>query len=264
MFDQLPETNPSKNKKRPRAFLAAALIQLALVAAVIVIQMAMPERLGEFQLLTTLYMAPPPSPPAPALGLPHEAERKPEKRVETASAEVRAIIPQQPVKPAVEQPELSMPTVIPKEIAKIPELGPGAGGVIGGIPGGVPAGTGVGTPGGIFGGVLGGAASTMPPPPPPQAPIRVGGDVKAPKLLKIVEPHYPPEAKRARVEGVVVLEATVTEAGTVNQVKIISGNPLLVNAAIEAVQQWKYEPTILNGKPVAVILTAKVTFQLSK
>ena len=103
----------------------------------------------------------------------------------------------------------------------------------------------------------------MPPPPAPKAPLRVGGDIRQPKLVKIVEPEYPPEARRARVEGVVVLEATVTEKGAVDNVKVISGPPLLIEAAVKAVQQWRCEPTILNGQAVPVILTARVNFSLA-
>ena len=73
-------------------------------------------------------------------------------------------------------------------------------------------------------------------------------------------PIYPPLASKARVSGLVVLEATLTEQGTVEAIKVISGHPLLVDAAINCVKQWQYEPTLLNGIPVSVILTAKVRF----
>jgi protein TonB len=128
------------------------------------------------------------------------------------------------------------------------------------MPGGVPGGKIGGIPGGIPGGVIGGIPTA--PLPPPKEPVRVGGNVREPKVVKLVEPKYPPVAIRARVEGVVILEAVVTEQGTVDRLKVISGPPLLVQAAVEAVQNWKYEPTILNGQPVPVILTAKVNFSL--
>jgi len=99
-------------------------------------------------------------------------------------------------------------------------------------------------------------------PPPPPAPVRVGGNVKQPKIVHIEQPKYPPEAKRARVEGVVVLEATVTAEGTVEKVKAISGPPMLVESAVEALTHWKYEPTYLNGQAVPVILTARISFSL--
>jgi protein TonB len=78
-----------------------------------------------------------------------------------------------------------------------------------------------------------------------------------------VEPQYPAAAKQAKVEGVVILEATVTADGTVDKVKVISGHPLLIEAATEAISHWKYEPTYLNGQPVPVILTAKINFSLA-
>jgi protein TonB len=92
--------------------------------------------------------------------------------------------------------------------------------------------------------------------------IRVGGNVRPPQIIKLVKPKYPPEAIRVRVEGAVILEATVTEKGDVVEVKVISGQPMLISAAVEAVQEWKYEPTFMNGRPVAVILTATVNFSL--
>jgi periplasmic protein TonB len=269
MFDQLPETYPSKNTKRPRAFATAAGIQALLIALVVVIQMAMPERLGQFQLLTTLYMAAPPPPPAPPLGPPPARQHVANKPSQKVNTPAKVNIPEEARPAAIEKPELTMPTAIPKEIPRVSEPGAGAGGVVGSVPGGVaggvPGGAVGGSAGGIFAGVLGGAGDApAPPPPPPQGPVRVGGDVRAPKLLNIVQPRYPAEAKRARIEGTVVIEATVNEDGSVSRAKVISGHPLLVNAAIDAVQQWKYEPTSLNGKPVAVILTAKVTFALSR
>jgi len=110
------------------------------------------------------------------------------------------------------------------------------------------------------------AMRIAPPPPPPPIvvapikPVRVGGAIQEPRIVKLVQPVYPALAARARVTGMVVLEAVVTEAGTVDEIKVISGHPLLVEAAIACVRQWLYEPTLLNGVPVPVILTAKVSF----
>jgi periplasmic protein TonB len=259
MFDNLPETNPHKNKKKPRAIALAAGIQVVLVSAIIVVQMAMPEKLGEFQLLTTLYMAPPPPPPpaplSPAPQPQHHAVQK------ATVAQTPAVAEPEPERPPVEKPELMAPTTVPKDIARIVDAGPpsaiarGEGGVAGGVSGGVG--------GGLLGGVLGGAGSA-PSLPPPTAPIRVGGNVKEPKIVHIEQPKYPPEAKRAKVEGVVILEATVTAEGAVDKVKVISGPPMLIESAVEAVSHWKYEPTYLNGQAVPVILTARINFSLAK
>ena len=76
----------------------------------------------------------------------------------------------------------------------------------------------------------------------------------------MVPPVYPPLASRARVGGTVVLEATLTAQGTVEEIRVVSGHPLLIEAAINCVKQWQYQPTYLNGAPVPVILTAKVHF----
>jgi len=106
-----------------------------------------------------------------------------------------------------------------------------------------------------------------PPPPPPIAPptviapIRVGSILQA-NLVHRVVPVYPPLAKQARVQGAVVLEATIDKDGTIRDLRLISGHPLLVEAALNAVQQWRYKPTILNGDPVEVITTVTVTFTL--
>jgi protein TonB len=111
--------------------------------------------------------------------------------------------------------------------------------------------------------------STVPEPPPPpmpavtppaSAPIRVGGKVQAANLVHQILPKYPALARQARVQGAVILEATIDREGTVSELRVISGHPLLIDAALEAVQQWKYKPTILNGEPIDVITTITVTF----
>jgi protein TonB len=84
--------------------------------------------------------------------------------------------------------------------------------------------------------------------------------VKEPRPIKMVPPVYPPLASRAHVSGIVVLEATLTMEGFVSDIRVVSGNPLLTDAAVRCVKQWRYEPTLLNGTPVAVILTAMVRF----
>ena len=94
-------------------------------------------------------------------------------------------------------------------------------------------------------------------------PLRVGGDVKAPQLLQKIEPSYPEAARKARMEGVVILEAIITAEGAVQEVKVLkSVNPLLDASAVRAVQQWKYRPATLNGRAVRVYLTVTVTFNL--
>ncbi|MEX2271553.1 MAG: energy transducer TonB [Vicinamibacterales bacterium] len=94
------------------------------------------------------------------------------------------------------------------------------------------------------------------------APVRVGGTIKTPTRIVDVKPVYPQVAQSARVQGMVILEALIDEFGAVADAKVLRGQPLLNEAAIEAVRQWRYSPTLLNGVPVPVIMTVTVTFTL--
>ena len=127
-----------------------------------------------------------------------------------------------------------------------------------------------GVAGGVEGGIVGGIVGTVPaivegpPPPPPPAvshePVRIGGQVSAPALLKRVEPIYPAIAQAAAIDGIVILDAIVDEHGRILSVKALRGHPLLAKAAIDAVQQWEYEPLRLNGTPTPFELTVSLWF----
>ncbi len=99
-------------------------------------------------------------------------------------------------------------------------------------------------------------------PPPPGAPIRVGGDVKTPTKIQHVNPVYPQEAQEAKVSGMVIIEATIDIEGSVETTKVLRSVPMLDQAALDAVKQWRFTPTILNGAPVPVIMTVTVNFTL--
>jgi len=101
---------------------------------------------------------------------------------------------------------------------------------------------------------------SSPPSAPRPQPIRVNGGVQQANLISVVQPVYPPEAKRARILGVVVLEAVIDKDGTVDNLKVITGHPLLIQAAIDAVKQWRYKPTLLNGELVPVVTTVTLNF----
>jgi len=118
-----------------------------------------------------------------------------------------------------------------------------------------------GVTGGLARGVVGGTIDAPPPPPPPGA-VRVGGAIKAPRKTKHVDFVYPEIAKSARVQGVVIMECTISPDGKVIDVRVLRGIPLLDYAAIEAVKQWEYTPTLLNGVPVPVIMTVTANFSL--
>ena len=119
------------------------------------------------------------------------------------------------------------------------------------------------------------AVQGMPLPPPPPPPlgstsdsgisrIRVGQDVQAAMLISHAAPVYPPLAKQARIQGVVMLQAVIGKDGSVQELKVVSGHPLLVEAAMDAVKQWVYKPTLLNGNPVEVTTSIDVNFTLSQ
>jgi periplasmic protein TonB len=100
------------------------------------------------------------------------------------------------------------------------------------------------------------------PSPEPVPPLRVGGKISSPNKIKDVKPVYPTIAQAARVEGMVIIEATIGPTGTVLDAKLLRSIPLLDAAALEAVQQWEFTPTLLNGSPVAVVMTVTVNFTL--
>ncbi len=203
--------------------------------------------------LTSFLVAPPPPPPPP----PPPAQAAPVKVVKVAPRQFDA-------------GRLMAPKSIPKEIAMIKEeeLPPpsASAGVVGGIPGGVPG----GGPGGVIGGIIGSVPTAAPPPPPkvekPATPtrIRVGGNVQAANLIRKVTPQYPPLAKQARVQGTVRFQAIIGKDGTIQNLQLISGHPLLVPSATDAVKQWLYRPTLLNGEPVEVVTQIDVNFTLSQ
>ena len=127
----------------------------------------------------------------------------------------------------------------------------------GGLPGGVEG----GVPGGVIGGVVGGLPDA-PAPPTPRV-VRVGDGIKEPTKLRNVNPAYPDVAVASRIEGTVVLEATIGPNGKVAEVRVVRSLPLLEKAAIDAVKQWVYTPTLVDGVPVSAIMTVTVRFQLT-
>jgi protein TonB len=102
-----------------------------------------------------------------------------------------------------------------------------------------------------------------PKPAAPHAPLRVGTGVQAANLIFGPKPVYPQLAKSARVQGTIRLQAIIAVDGTIKNLRLISGPPLLVNAAVEAVRRWQYKPTLLNGSPVEVITEIDVNFTLN-
>ncbi|HSR07289.1 MAG TPA: energy transducer TonB, partial [Bryobacteraceae bacterium] len=224
----------SGKTRRPWMVLAGAAFEAALIGVVILVPLLFVETLPERGLFKALMLAPvpmaPPAPPPPMIA----------KRIPRAAVVARKF------NPAV----LVSPVVVPKEVAIISEA-PAlqADAVVGGVPGGIP---GVGL-GGTGNGVFGGAVAVAPPPAPPPPPakvavapsgpkqITVGGDVEAAMLLHQVRPVYPAMARSARITGTVRMKAVIGTDGTIKNLTAISGHPMLVDAAMNAVRQWVYK-----------------------
>jgi protein TonB len=245
MFDDLVESSVVRQKtNKPWSVVLSAIVQGAIVVVFVLIPLIYTEALPK-QLLTTFLVAPAPPPPPPP----------------PAAAAPRIV---KPVARLIQAGKMMAPTVIPKkvEMIKEEEMPPdvGAVGVVGGVPGGIAG----GSAGGVLGGIIGGTGGGMPPPPKPtQQRVRIGGNVQAAKMLRQIQPMYPQIAKTAHVQGTVILHAIISKDGTVQELQYISGPALLMRSAMDAVRQWKYQPTLLNGEPVEVDTTISVVFTLS-
>ena len=158
--------------------------------------------------------------------------------------------------------KLTAPSFVPKAVAIASDAAQPEEALMaapGGVPGGIPGGLAGGIPGGMMSGVAAPAAPAMASE-GPKKPVRVGGDVKPPRLISGPAPVYPPLAKQSRIGGIVVIEAIIDEHGNVVELRAISGHPLLIPAAMKAVSQRKYEPTVLDGSATPVDLRVEVTF----
>jgi protein TonB len=239
--DSLIESSHSHDKNAPRKAVSlpvSVALHVVVLGLLIGASLWFVEDVPEPPIPVTFYAAAPPPPPPPPAA-PKAAPKAPE---------VQKVVPVKPV-------EMVAPTIIPDKIpeapsAPEPEASTGEG-VEGGVEGGVP--------GGVLGGVVGGTG----PGTGEGEPLRVGGDVKPPQVISKAEPTYPEAARKARMEGIVILEAIITAQGNVEDVKVLkSVNPLLDASAVRAVQQWKYKPATLNGRAVRVYLTVTITFNL--
>jgi protein TonB len=206
----------------------------------ILIPLMFTEALPKTQLMTFLVAPPPPPPPPPPPA---------------------AVVKVKPVETDIVNNQLRTPTKIPKKVEMIKEEDappPQMAGVVGGVPGGVP--------GGQMGGVIGGIISSTPVAVPKVAVqrVRISQGVTQGMVLRKTQPAYPQMAKIARVQGAVVLAAIIGKDGTIQNLHVVStASPLLNQAAIDAVKQWRYRPYILNGEPVEVDTTVTVNFTLS-
>jgi len=211
-------------------------MQAAVIGVLLLVPLLFTEGIDLYKFNNTVLIAPSPpaAPPPPAMHV--------------------QSIPKQ----AFMHAQLTAPTMIPKKIAESADASSGAP-VISDMAGGVPGGT---------GDVLGGAITGPAPPPPapiekPKGPIRIYSGMKEPTLVYNPPLAYPPIAKQAHISGIVVIEAVIDEKGNVTQVHVVSGPALLLDSALRAVSGQRYQPTILDGQPVAIRYDVKVVFRLS-
>jgi len=244
MFEEMVVSSPKgKKTNKPWTVILSGVVQATFLAVLILIPLIYTEALPKASLATLLIAPPPPPPPPPPPAATQIVKVKPQVHLMDAG-------------------KLVAPKVIPKEVKIIKEEAeqPDAFGATGGVPGGVPG----GQMGGVIGGVIGGVGAAPPPPKPTQTRIRQGGAVQAAMLVNRVQPQYPPLARQTRISGTVRLHAIISKDGSVQQLEVLSGHPLLVQAALDAVRQWKYRPTTLNGEPVEVDTTIDVIFSLNQ
>ncbi len=248
MFEQsLLDTGKTKT---PWTVAVSFAIQALLLGVMVIIPLLNYYELPATELMTFLVAPPPPPPPPPP----------------PAAAVIQKVIPRE-----FDTGKLVQPTEIPDEIAIIKEEDmPPPAATIAGVVGGVPGGTIGGALGGVIGGIISNQPLVAPPPPPPVKKkkatpkrIRVGGSVQKARLAKRVAPRYPPLARQARIHGTVKLTAIIARDGSVEKLEVGSGHPLLVPSAIEAVRQWRYKPTLLNGVAVEVVTQIDVIFKLT-
>jgi protein TonB len=245
--DSLLDVPEGQRRRRSTAAAISFAVQCVLIALLVIVPLMYTDTLPTPQLLTFLVApAPPPPPPPPP-----------------AAAPAVKIVRQSEISSSG---QLRTPTRIPQSVEMIKEEAAPpsvAGGVVGGVPGGIPGGQVGGVIGGIINATSGLSAIKLPAPPPPKR-VRISQGVTAGLLLRKVEPKYPIIARQARIQGQVVLAAIIDRQGAITNLQVVSGHPMLIGAAIEAVKEWRYRPYLLNGEPVEVETLVIVTFQFAQ
>lgn len=237
MFEDSTFESTGRIRTRSRGWMLAALaFNGSILAAMILVPLIHPEALPSLELPFLVAVPPPPPSPPPVAR-------------EAASA---ASAPS----PALEDP-LSAPRRIPTSIAMLHDAGPAPTGPIETLD------TGSGVPGGI-----GDSFPSQPAPrvvrAAPSGPVRISSGVAATIAIYKPLPVYPALGRAARVEGTVVLEATISKQGTIENLRVTSGPAMLRQAALDAVSQWRFRPYLLNGEPVPVETTVNVVFNLQR
>jgi len=204
---------------------AAALILLVIVPLAAMDALPDIRVVPEFVAVTAAELPEVPPPPQPRSPQPATTDARPDVAPTSAPDRIEPEVPRTPVGPAYDGPP--------------------------GIPHGDPAGV-----------PLLNVAPPITAPPAPKQPIRQGGDIRPPAKTRHVAPVYPPIALASKVQGVVILEVVISETGRVQNVRVLRSRPLLDQAAVDAVRQWQFTPTLLNGEPVPIVMTVTVSFEL--
>jgi len=222
-----------------------------LVAAALLVPMWFADTLDLRTYTKTFLVGPPPPPPAPSAPSPVAA---------------RAVSRPSPARLSNANGQIFLPPNIPKKVALLNEAQLPEEAILG-VPGGVVG----GVPGGVLGGMLASgmfeAKAPLAPFPlsaaeKPRGPVQVGGSVKPPRILSRQAPEYPPLAQQSHVQGDVIISAIIDAQGNIADMKMVSGHPLLIEAAMKALRKWKFEPTYLNGEPWPVSWDITVKFRL--
>jgi periplasmic protein TonB len=241
--DSLLESGGRLKTKRGRTTTVAIILEIMAIGIMVLLPLIFTEALPKQQLMTFLVAPPPPPPPPP----PAAAPVKVVKQIQTD----------------IVNGALRTPTKIPQKIQMIkeeeaPPPAMAGAGVVGGVPGGIPG----GQMGGVIGGIISSTPVAVPKVATPQR-VRVSQGVSQGLLVKRIQPNYPPLARQARIQGTVVLHAVISKDGSIENLTLVSGHPMLAPAAIDAVKQWRYKPYLLNGEPVEVDTEVQVNFTLA-
>ena len=237
MFEDCLIESAGKIKTKTKYTTALSLmIQMTIIGVLVLIPLIYTEALPAKTLLSGLVAPPPPPPPPPPPA---------------------AVVIVKKIQSDIVDGALRTPTKIPNKVKVVVEEEapqPALSGAMGGVPGGVPGGTG----GGVLGGVL--SAANMPPPRVAPSKLKISSGVATGNLLAPIRIIYPPIAKAAHVYGTVVIQATISKQGTIENLRVLSGPALLIQAAVDAVKQARYRPFLLNGEPTEVETTVTVNY----
>jgi periplasmic protein TonB len=242
--DSLLDSSLSERRRRSLATTLSIVLQCMVIGVLLILPLMFTQALPTQQLLTYLVAPPPPPPPPPPPAAPLA------RVVQTDMLNTG---------------QLRTPTRIPQKVEMIreEEAPPPAtaGGVVGGVPGGIPG----GQLSGVIGGIISSASNSVVvvPKVEPVKRVRISQGVTRGMVISKIEPKYPSIAVTARITGVVLLKAIISKEGRITELQVVSGHPVLIPAALDAVKQWRYRPYLLNGEPVEVETTIMVNFDIA-